>query len=169
MEEPKSLIAVLQSIANSIKERPEITKDKVAPNEFYEIVLSIAAHTFAANMVDTSGEGVTKIKKLIINGQKVTEVGEEAFASSGITEVIFKDGVTTISKEAFLNCKSLTTIDWGKVHTLKGLSFQGCSALTSIDITESITTIYGGAFHSATGVTEITVSDNNTEYRAEHP
>lgn len=166
MEEQKSLIAVLQGIANIIKDRPEVTKDKIAPNEFYEIVLSLAKHTFAESMVDTSGEGITKVKKLIVN-DIITEVGEGAFSSSNITELTFKNGVTTISKEAFLNCRSLTTINWNKVNTLKLYSFQGCSSLKDINITEYITAIHGGAFYGATGVTTITVDNNNDYYKAE--
>ena len=171
MEEQKSLIAVLQGIANSIKKHSGIKEEeydnnKIAPNDFYERVLSFAEHTFAPSMVDIEGEGFAIVKNLIINGD-ITIVGNGAFESSKITSVQFKAGVETISPNAFNDCRSLTDIDWGKVSTIEESAFQYCLAIKNLELTQYLTTFTNRSFFGCSGIESITVHEDNPNYKAE--
>ena len=57
----------------------------------------------------------------VVLGDKVTEIGEYAFANSGVSAVTVADTVESIDAYAFYNCKNL-----------KGLSFGAASALAEI-------------------------------------
>lgn len=117
---------------------------------------------------------------------EVTEIGKEAFASSGITGVTIPDSVTVIGSYAFTatkiksvkipasldakscgrgifqQCTALTTVDLPKgVTAIPSEMFLGCTALTSITIPDSVVEIGNQAF-SGSGLTSITIPDSVT-------
>ena len=85
-------------------------------------------------------------------------IGNAAFSTATMTNVVIGGGVEIIGEQAFANCKKLTNIrlgDWDFVDNkfievnLKNIgnsAFQGCEALDEIDIPETVTVIGSYAF-----------------------
>ncbi len=60
----------------------------------------------------------------------ITSIGNFAFASTGLTEIIIPNGIETIPQGAFKDCTSLTTVVIpSTVTTIKTEAFYGCSSL----------------------------------------
>ncbi len=78
---------------------------------------------------------------------KVTEIGKEAFANSGIKNVELGSNIIKIAKGAFKNCKKLK-----KVHFPSGLgivgqgAFKNCVKLSEVNLPASVHTIKKNAF-----------------------
>jgi len=116
----------------------------------------------------------------------VTSIGDDAFASSGLTSITIPDGVTSIGSAAFYDCSGLssikipdgvTSIDYDAFHNCSGLTsitipdgmtsisnraFKNCSGLTSVTISANITSIGNEAFQGCSGLTSITIPDGVT-------
>lgn len=78
----------------------------------------------------------------------VVELGENAFAFSGVREVEFLgDGLAEIPYGCFMKCQRLRTINLPKsLKHIKRKAFQDCPMLSTIDIPSSVIEIQGGAF-----------------------
>ena len=67
----------------------------------------------------------------------VTEIGELAFKSCGLTSVVIPDSVTKIGDDAFSDCCALTSVVISNSVTKIGHNaFSDCRALTSIKVAE---------------------------------
>ena len=74
----------------------------------------------------------------------VTEIGEKAFDTCGMTAIAIPYGVTTIGKAAFMSCMKLTSVTIPASVTIIGYdAFCGCSALASVTIYAPSLTTYG--------------------------
>ncbi|GAA0744994.1 cell wall-binding repeat-containing protein [Clostridium oceanicum] len=81
----------------------------------------------------------------IINGEKVTSIGNQAFMKKNLTYVKIPDTVEIIGEEAFRH-NYLTSIDIPKsVTTIKESAFNG-NKLQSLVIPDSVTKLEAGAF-----------------------
>jgi len=100
----------------------------------------------------------------IINGNKVTDIGEDAFYDNKtIKTVILPNGVTSIGYRAFRSCSSLTSITIpDSVTSIGSDAFSDCSSLTSITIPDSVTSIGSDAFSDCSSLTSITIPDSVT-------
>ena len=78
---------------------------------------------------------------------EITELGDAAFAYSGLTKV---DGLvtSTIPQCAFQGCKNLTTVDLTGVKNIGLMAFDGCSVLQTIKLDHDLTDIAMHAFRS---------------------
>lgn len=105
----------------------------------------------------------------IVNGYKVTEIGEFAFCSnSAIEYVIIPNSVTIIGHDAFKNCSSLTTITIpNSVTTIDDYTFYGCKCLTSVDIPNSVTTLGRGSFRDCTNLEDVYLSTSLKSLKTE--
>ena len=105
-------------------------------------------------------------------------IGDNAFASSGLTSVDISAGLTTINYGAFMNCANLSSVTipegvetiGGSAFCKTGLtsltlpstirsmsqSFYGCDSLTDLTLKEGITTL-GGSFYSCTALTTVNI------------
>ena len=99
-----------------------------------------------------------------VEGIKVTEIGESAFAKlSGITTISIPDSVTIIGFSAFKKCENLKSVVIPKSVTLiQADAFKGCTGLTNVDIPDSVTGIGNNAFDKCTGILEINIPDSVT-------
>ena len=99
-----------------------------------------------------------------IGGQKVVEIGKEAFKKcSSLTSITLPEGVTSIGDSAFYFCSSLTSITLPEGVTRIGNSaFYFCCRLTSITLPESVTIIGSWAFASCSGLTSIILPESVT-------
>ena len=90
----------------------------------------------------------------------VTQIGGEAFSSSGIEGVVLPDGLKTWGNSTFYNCTSLKSVLLpATITTIPQSTFYGCKALEQIDLPETVTNIGIGAFNGA-GLTSIELPEN---------
>ena len=93
-----------------------------------------------------------------------------------IKKAVIKEGITVLPLSIFSNCPNLTeiyvepgntsftSID-GVLYTLNGdgLYRYPCAKEGTVNISDDVTTIYGGSFWGCTGITTMTIPDNVTE------
>lgn len=95
-------------------------------------------------------------------GSSVTNIGESAFARSGLTNVTLPDSVTSIGNQAFLNCNKLTSVTIGNgVTTIGEEAFKYCHALTDVTLGNGIKTIGNFAFNEC-AIVNVTIPDSVT-------
>ena len=109
-------------------------------------------------------------KKLIINGQEVTEVklttatkiNDFAFRNCNtITSVVIGDSVKSIGNSAFSCCSSLTSVIIGdRVKSIGMEAFYDCDSLKSVVIEDSVTSIGSFAFEECGSLTSIVIPNS---------
>lgn len=120
----------------------------------------------------------------VILGENVCSIGNYAFTSSSVNEIVFNDKVETISDSAFSDCELLeniiipasvrsigayafseckklkSAIIRAQITRLESSSFYKCESLKSVVLSPSITTIGQKAFHDCSALTSIELPDN---------
>ena len=82
-------------------------------------------------------------------------IGDSAFASSGLEEVMLPEGMIWIGSEAFNNCRKLHEVTMpDSVAEIRSSAFYGCDSLSHITLPRGLKTIGGSAF-AQTGLEEI--------------
>jgi len=120
--------------------------------------------------------GCVELEKVVFLGNKITSIGEWAFAqcesldtiqlpssvttlekrafhSAGIKTITGIENVTTINEGAFLDCVGLVELDLPKVTVAKQLAFAGCGSLRNLYLR-----------HTAVVETNVTARENNVLY-----
>ncbi|MDO5137436.1 MAG: leucine-rich repeat protein [Oscillospiraceae bacterium] len=88
--------------------------------------------------------------------ENVTEIGDIAFALTGLSEVAIPSSVDYIGERAFINCRRLEkVIIEAPISTLKSKTFSGCPKLETIYLPESLLKIEKFAFFDC-----ISLNDN---------
>lgn len=89
----------------------------------------------------------------------VTEIGTQAFMSSGLTTITIPSTVTALGSVAFANCESLTSLDIQANVTAIPDEFARDCPLTSLTLPNTLQTIGVAAFFRDHGfqVTELTI------------
>ena len=100
----------------------------------------------------------------MLNGKKVTSIGDDAFfICTFLLSVTIPNSVTSIGDSAFSSCTSLTSVTIpDSVTSIGNIAFSFCTSLTSITIPDSVTSIGDWAFSSCTSLTSITIPDSVT-------
>ena len=101
-------------------------------------------------------EGITATSYTIPND--VETIGDRAFISSNLTEVIIPEGVETIGDFAFTNCPVTELTIPNSVTTIGKYAFINCEYLKTLNIGSGVTSIGNGTCYGCTSLTEITVS-----------
>ncbi len=100
----------------------------------------------------------------------VTVISGDAFGNcTGLTEITIPSGVTQIISYAFEKCSNLAEVNFSAPSKLESIgyrAFGGCSSLKNIRIPADVNYITAGAFENCSGLEHITVSINNTRYKA---
>jgi len=92
----------------------------------------------------------------IVIPDSVTNIGDFAFALTGLTDVVIPNSVTSIGLEAFCKCTNLTSVVLPKgLTSIADGTFSDCSSLGSITIPSTVVSIGNSAFRhcSLTGIT----------------
>ena len=93
-------------------------------------------------------------------GDNVISLGKNAFANSELISVSIGKGITEISDYAFYACQDLVTVVMPNTITRIGrYAFNGCAALTDIPIHGSVKVIDEGAFGSCCGLTSVIIPE----------
>ena len=102
----------------------------------------VAENGVAAITGATSKIGKTLTLPDSIAGNKVVEIGEEAFSEGEFTAVTMPNSILTISDKAFYLCKNLEKITLStEITSIGEKAFYGCVSLKSITIPDRVTTI----------------------------
>lgn len=95
---------------------------------------------------------------------KVTDIGDYAFCSSGLTSVEFGDDLSLMGVYAFSACKSLTgEVALGqKLKSVPDSAFRESSGINKVTVGGTITAISGAAFRDCTSLKEIIIGEGVT-------
>jgi hypothetical protein len=108
--------------------------------------------------------GLNVVIPAMTNGYPVTSIGNNAFQSSGITNVTIPDSVTSIGSSVFGGCTRLTSVAIPNSVTSIGIFAFASSGITSVTIPNSVTSIGVSAFNNCTNLTSINVDAANPAY-----
>ena len=88
----------------------------------------------------------------------ITEIGEDAFYYSGITQIEFPEGLTTIESDAFQSSR-LTAVEFPEsLESIGSCAFDNCYGLTELVIPDHLARSVGtSAFRACTGLKKVTV------------
>ena len=90
----------------------------------------------------------------------VTEIGDGAFASSGIDRIVLPEALTRIAPMSFDGCRNLVKIDIpDKVIRIGAYAFSGCGNLENVAIPNSVTFIDNAAFSECTGLKSVVLPE----------
>ncbi len=112
-------------------------------------------------------EDMNKLEEVVvpavINGKKVSVIGESAFANlNNVKTIIIGDYVTEIQAYAFRDCAKLATIKLpAYVKTLGEGAFSGCSSIEKMDfLPMSVETLGARVFENCTKLTNVIIPNS---------
>jgi len=122
-------------------------------------VKSIGDHAFSGKTIITS----------VTMPSSVTNIGYQAFNSSGITNIVVPSSVKKIGGYVFGGCSSLRSATLStNISEISEAMFYGCTNLQAIQIPLSVTNIASNAFMLCSSLTNIVLPQNlqTISYRA---
>ena len=94
--------------------------------------------------------------KTVILNEGITEIGNNAFAESGITNIIIPSTITKLGDNVFDSCTALESVVIpGKITSFGTNIFQNCDNLTTVVIEEGITKIPNYMFGGCTSLESV--------------
>lgn len=81
-----------------------------------------------------------------VNGERVTAIGEQAFRSKKINELVISEGIERIGVGAFMWCRLSAVELPATLKAIDPFAFA-CNQLTAVELPESLEEIGGGAFN----------------------
>ncbi len=105
------------------------------------------------------------LRSIMIQGNNVTEISDEAFVGCTNLEYIRAKGVKSIGNNAFFGCSELLNFTGSKVLNVGDYAFYGCNALVGFDFT-TVQTVGISAFESIPGINLTSNSFNKVSDRA---
>lgn len=158
-----------KALADYLKDNTDLATENMSINELVEAILALIGQKGAYNIVqnllddgnselvitDASGSNANKLDSLItreISGaytnDRVTQIGEYAFANCTEITDINLPNVINISYNSFRGCTKLKAISLPHCQVVGGSSFYGCSNLEAVSL-PSCHTLGTGALGSA--------------------
>ena len=138
----------------------------------FNAVLVPPAYPAEEGQTITIGEGMSYIGtqafannlslagKTIIIADTVKEIGDYAFAGTGIVKVIIPASVETLGNDIFAYCEDIESVVFmGDISAIPEGMFRGCTALSQIELPDSVTSIGDYAFEGTT-IKNITIGRN---------
>ena len=134
-------------------------------------VTNIKANTFFSlpSLTEvTIGKGYTRVEDGTFKGcaslvtvnlsDEVEEIGDEAFAETGIYQFVIPASVTELGEQAFSDCNSLRKIEIsGKITYIGYRTFWSCDSLMEIVIPDSVSSIATEAFQDCGSLVKVTL------------
>ena len=93
----------------------------------------------------------------------ITEIGNAAFAGSGLISVRIPDGMMEVPNSAFMGCDQLKEIDFNQAEILASDAFRGCSAIETLTLDDPIREDHG-AFVNCENLKEINILSQNISF-----
>lgn len=97
---------------------------------------SLAEITFGSSLKNIQVDAFRGCKSLtrLTFPSTVTEIGEHAFADTGVERIVLPDGIEDLPKGCFSHCEKLQEVTTGKgTAVISDRSFNGCTALEKLD------------------------------------
>lgn len=119
----------------------------------------VGSNTFTSSSSATALAPFTNCTKVIIGGDKVTEIGKCAFFECAKLEsVTISNSVKTIGDNAFYRCEKLASVTISNsVETIGKNAFFDCTSLTTVTIPNSVTSIGASAFNGCKKLKTVTL------------
>lgn len=106
--------------------------------------------------------GCSALKEINLT-EELYFIGSEAFAATGLTEVVLNN--VTIYSEAFMNCQDLETVRFeGWCEELPDSLFENCTSLKNIEIPEGVWLIGDACFKGCTSLETLVVPRDIEEF-----
>lgn len=119
---------------------------------------------------DFAFDGETRLRQVNLPSG-LTKIGEYAFRNcNNLTEILLPDGVKSIGVYAFENTVRMQAVGMNANIALKSIgkfAFKG-SGIKKFDVTKKVSILDGSAFFGAASLTNINVSKENLDFRAEN-
>lgn len=113
----------------------------------------------SGTLLSYSGSSTNITVPKTVNGIEIRKIGENAFADSDITEIVFSSSVSEIGNSAFKNCQKLRTISAFKADKIGENAFYGCINMRNIYLGE-LTQIGKYAFYNC-GKNQFTLEERS--------
>ena len=149
--------------------RPEILKFTDS-NLYYNTILNQNFYDWNKVQIHSSTVTYTDISNLLYNLNEViltsgiTDICDNAFQNSGLTQITIPNSVKNIGSEAFAYCNNLTNVDismtGSSLSTIGNYAFSDCVMLTHITIPNNVTNIGDNPFNYCTSLTTINISND---------
>lgn len=111
-----------------------------------------------ATITQYSGNSTDVVIPASIGGYPVASIGENAFASSGITSIILADGISRIDDSAFLYCHALKKVTLpSSITSIGSGAFYDCESLADISLPEGLIEIGESAFSYTSSLVSISL------------
>ena len=108
-------------------------------------------------LIDSESNTLLQGGKNSVVPDGVTEIGEYAFAYTGITEITIPDSVIKIGENAFATCELLKSVVLpANITSIGDNTFRLCSSLKTVNLPEGLKTIGIGAFENS-GLQAVTI------------
>ena len=108
-------------------------------------------------LIDSESNTLLQGGKNSVVPDGVTEIGEYAFAYTGITEITIPDSVIKIGENAFATCELLKSVVLpANITSIGDNTFRLCSSLETVNLPEGLKTIGIGAFDGS-GLQAVTI------------
>ena len=93
----------------------------------------------------------------IIDGKKVTSIGEFAFCDcTNLTKAVMEENIIKVGEAAFAGCAKLVTVDLSdSVEIIGSSAFRGCGLLENITLPSNLKVISDQAFYSCSKIIDI--------------
>lgn len=98
----------------------------------------------------------------ILDGWRITAIGDEAFKDNAFLESIFlPESIESIRTDAFYGCESLKEINLpSSIENIGMAAFANCKSLSSITLPDNLKMIGSGAFIDCSSLEDINIPDS---------
>lgn len=111
-------------------------------------------------IADSAFSGCSNLTGIVFP-DSITNMGEGAFMSSGLTSVTVPASIKTIGQYTFSNCTQLTSAVMNEgVEEICYRAFSYCAHLSIVSLPNSLTSIEGGVFRDCTNLNTISLPPN---------
>lgn len=140
---------------------------KNAGSKASEFVLTFTEEgkTAAISEIGESAFESVKVSNLVVPAS-VTKIGANAFANSALETVVFEtENLEKIEELAFANNAKLTsvTLPTSGLKTIGAKAFYGANSLESLTVPATVTSIEYGAFYGAEKLSSLTFADGDAD------
>lgn len=106
--------------------------------------------------------------KLIPKSELLTNLGEAAFANSGLTSFVVPNKIKKIAKDTFRRCKRLNKVVLpDKIEQIDDFAFAGCENLTDINLVNTLKIIGNGVFKDCKSLESVILPNSICRINAE--
>ncbi len=143
-------------------ELPNIKTFTTVPVDTFENCINLEGVSFPESITkveDSAFMGCSSLENIQISSH-IENIGNYAFASSGVINPVLPETLTTIGNGAFSGCENITEINWPETLTsIPEAIFENCVNLTTFNLTDASYQNVKNLGNSAFSNTKLTTFD----------